>query len=147
MKANLEKEKMNNEEEFYLKLIRDLKSTKEIPSEIDLEKYKPEYTLEEIIEMMNSVEKRVSECLKREYKPIEGFLDFYTKKGKSFNDPKYERLFNISNKNKMNEKQQCASKCLDYSFREKLSGFVSKKGGLQWDNSKIDEFMNLIRKQ
>lgn len=100
-------------------------------------------TTDEIDNRMDETEKKICKLLKIESKSVNGFVDFFMGTGKAFDFPKYERLFNITQTKK--EKQLCASKSLDFSFREKLPGLSSKMGDLKWENTKIDVLLSSLR--
>lgn len=133
------------EEAEYLKLIKDLKTRKTQPDSIDIEKHKPSQSLDEVIRRMDETNRRLCEMLNTEAKRVSDIVEHYMNKTKMFNDPKYERLFDIWDC-KVKEKPANTSKLIDYSFRDKLSGFVCKKDALSWETAKIDEFISSIGK-
>lgn len=128
---------MNDEQiiEMYSKLIRDLKTNKLSYKSIDLNDHNPNMTIEEIISKINQAFPSEN---------VESFIEFYTNKNKSFDDPKYERLFDLEETTK-NEKIKNPSKMLDYGFRQNLVGFISKKKGYTWEDEKIDNFIASIK--
>jgi len=134
----------NGEEEFFIEMIRDLKTGVKTPRDIDVEQYKPVDDLETIFGELDELNKKISEQNGTEFKPIAGVIEFYVGKMNKFDDPRYERLFNIETK-KSDKHHLSGSKQLDYGFREKLSGFSSSKGALKWSNERIDGFIHSIR--
>ncbi|ELA41491.1 uncharacterized protein VICG_01475 [Vittaforma corneae ATCC 50505] len=135
----------SKEEMECLQLIKDLKTRKMVPSGIDLEKHGPSQSLDGIIHKMDEINRKLCGMLETEFKPVSGFVEYYMSKSKTFDDPKYERLFDIESR-KTKERRVNASKLVDYSFRDRLSGFVSKRGCLKWENTKIDEFISSLTK-
>lgn len=132
-----------DQEQFYIQLIRELKTGTTRPEDVDLEKHQPSCELEELMEKIDDVNRQLCEATGAEFKPVAGVVEFYTGKGKAFDDPKYERLFDVASSASRNAKS--TTKLLDYSFREKLSGFIGRRGGLQWEDGKISEFVTAIK--
>jgi hypothetical protein len=131
---------------FYLDTIKKLKVGELQPNAIDLELHKPTLELDEIMENMEQINSKICEFLKIPRISISQHLDYFLSKGKSFDDSKYERLFDISTRGAGSKDAKIGSKLLDYSIKEKLVGFISKSGNPGWSEEKISEFISSIKK-
>ena len=130
---------------YYFDLIKKLKLKEIDIKSIDLEEHKPGLNLTEIIESMESINSKICEFLVIPKVPITQHLEYFMSKDKSYDDPKYERLFDISTSNAGSKDSKLGSKLLDYSIKDKLIGFLAKNGNPAWSEDKISEFINSIK--
>lgn len=130
---------------FYLDLIKDIKTGRIAPSSVVLSQHTPTLTIEEILENMEEINSKICEFLLIPRVPIAQHLEYFLGKGKSFDDHKYERLFDISTKNAGSKDAKIGSKLLDYSIKDKLVGFYARSSGPQWNNEKISDFIQSVK--
>lgn len=133
------------ETEKYKRYIADLKSIPEdeIPGSI--------LPIDEIIDMLETANRAIGRATKTEVRPIRDHLDYMTRRGVSFDDKKFEHLFNgrnVSANGPVQEPGLCkqVKRRLDYGYREKMAGFVMRSGGLEWDDGRVSDFIEAVRK-
>lgn len=130
---------------FYLDLIKDLKTDKIGAFSIDTSIHTPNLDLDEILKNMEEINDKICELLLIPKIPVVQHLDYFLNKGKSFDDQKYERLFDISSRSAGSKDAKIGSKLLDYSVKDKLVGFFARDGNTKWDDAKIADFIHSIK--
>lgn len=140
-----EEPKLNLESEtYYFNKIRELKLNSSKISEFKDTEISCEYTVDEIIEKMEKLNSFLQNFAVESQQSIKEHLEYIRKRYTSFKNVKFECLFKIDLSSKKSPRD--FSKLLDYSVRDKLIGFVSKKGSLEWSDEKINDFIESIIK-
>lgn len=130
---------------MYFDLIKKLKAGEISKESVDLSLNTPVLSLERIVENMEEINNTICKFLLIPKVPISQHLEYFLNKGKSFDDQKYERLFDISTSGAGSKDAKVGSKLLDYSVKEKLVGFLARNGSSQWSDEKISEFICSIQ--
>ena len=143
------------DEERIRKCIRELRSSGACGiSETELNDMRDTVTpLDDVIEMMEQANQTIGALTLTEMRSIRDHLAFMKGKSLSFEDSRFDNLFSDrntsaehSNEAKGAGKGRSMQQCVDYSYREKLAGFVAKTGHLEWDEDRIADFIGSIRK-
>jgi len=143
-----EESKLNLESEtYYFDKIRELKLNSSKISEFKDTEISCECTVDEIIEKMEKLNSFLQNFAVEGQQTIKEHLEYIRKRYTSFKNVKFECLFKIDPSTASSKKNPREfSKLLDYSVRDKLIGFVSKKGSLEWSDEKINDFIESIIK-
>ncbi len=133
----------------FLQIIREIKDNPNCAQKYSqiINKESELMSLENIIDEMENINEFVlkfNENLKKT--TIKEHLAYTIERSKSFKDIKYENIFqiNVSKPHVLNNRKSNISKLMDYGVRDKLVGFVSKKGVFGWSEEKINDFIRSI---
>lgn len=136
------------EEEEYIKRIRELKQNGKAALGERIEIKEPLMSLDDAIEQLELANRALIEMLGESHS-IRDHLEHMIGKGVSFEDRRFENLFLERNilavYPEKTEPWKKREKLLDYGYHEKLAGFVSKSGRPEWDEDKIDAFVESIK--
>lgn len=155
-----------NDTTDYIRIIRDLKMNN---TDINIKTLAEEYdinnilnntmSIDDIIVSMEEINKSIGEFLLTETRPIKEHLEYMINKPVHFEDKRFDNLFidrNVSAQYKnANSIEVVSSKkatnknlnktFIDYSYRPKMAGFISKTGKFSWDSNKIDDFIAALK--
>lgn len=132
----------------YKRCIADLKAAKakDVPEDKIPRDAMP---IGEIIDMMETANQAIGRAAKTAVRPIRDHLGYMLGKGIAFDDRRFEHLFGDRNVSGLVQESSAYEKIkrrLDYGYREKMAGFVTKSGALEWEEDKIDGFVEAIQK-
>lgn len=134
-----------------IKYVKRYKKIDNIPS--DMLKESELIPLEKIIETMDKLNEIIAKHSGTEKQPIKSYLDYMKNvKCVKYSEKKYEHLFfschNISDLYKNTENGIVKTeKTLDFSYKDKLFGFVVGSGEFKWENNEIDQLIKTIKAQ
>lgn len=106
--------------------------------------------LTDLEEKMEQINQLIGRAMLTETPSIQGHIDYMLGKGVQFSDRRFECLFVDYNKlptqqqTKQSEYEKSESG-LDYSYREKMAGFLAVPAALEWDKEKIRDFIESIK--
>ncbi len=108
--------------------------------------------IDETIDMMETANQAIGRAAETEVRSVRDHLSYMVARGVSFDDRRFEHLFSDRNVSANGLAQESSSTYkgakgkLDYSYRERMAGFAMKSGGLEWEDGRIDDFVDAIRK-
>ncbi|KAI5170912.1 hypothetical protein PAEPH01_1548 [Pancytospora epiphaga] len=108
-------------------------------------------SLDDIIEGMDRMIEVLERLGDKKGNSIRAHIEYMLKKGVDFRDSRFDNLFvdrNVSygvNSTSSSGVSKKFSASLDYSYREKLSGFISSCGSLEWDENRINDFIGILK--
>lgn len=143
---------MSMDIEKYIKAIRQLKRSKSannISKEIVNEKELMPLT--NVMSMIDELNNIIAKHENKEIEPIRNYLDHMKNdRGVRFSEKKFDYLFfdnyqlSETNDDGVIEENRKGKK-LNYSYFNKLSGFVAPYGKLKWDDNEITEFFKNLK--
>lgn len=134
---------ISEQEALYLGMISELRANSPKSEELGGMKITPKLAVDEIMDKMEEINELLGSIEDTELNTIRNYVEYAMGRSKSFADTRFDHLF-MGSSLKNRERPRSTRKVLDYSFREKLIGFVSRKGKLQWSDDKIDDFIEAI---
>ncbi|KAI5149631.1 hypothetical protein ENBRE01_1404 [Enteropsectra breve] len=147
----MDKSQNSKEIEWYKNIIRearkDLKYLDKLAGADSKKINEDAMEYEDLLQEVEEINKMVYG--KEEVRSAEKYIEYMSRTIPSFLDKKYDYLFvkelQYEDINKSSEKHLKNKKIVDYSYRNKLSGFCCKNGRPEWEDSRIDELVDQIK--
>lgn len=135
------------QESFYFDTIRELMADSSKSKALGSLDVIPGLSIDDILDRMEKLNGLLEELGGVQLNSIRSHVEYTMGKSRSFTDTRFECLFKVNPPRSSSAGgPKNAGRLLDYSFREKLIGFVPRRGKLLWDDGRISDFVESIAK-